>query len=87
MQQPTTTIGKSYRLIVPIVTQSLQLGHFFLVYFESSAHCPNFFTRISIFNSLERNVRRILGGDTAGKLVQKVNAFVNSCERLHLLVF
>ncbi len=87
MQQPTSTIGKSYRLIVPIVTQSLQLGHFFLGYFESSTHCPNFFARISIFNSLERNTRRILGGGTAGKLVQKVNAFVNSCERLHLHVF
>jgi hypothetical protein len=41
-------------------------------------HCPNFFTRVLFYDSLERNARMILCGGIAGKVVQMVNAFVNN---------
>ena len=77
MQQPTSTIGKSYCLIVPIVNPPEQLGHFFVGCFDFSMHCLNLFTHDLFYDSLERNARRILCGSTAPKLMQKVITFFN----------
>ena len=78
MQLPTSTNGKSYRLIVPLVNPPGEVGHFFVGCFDFSMHCSSFFTHVSFYDSLERKARRVVRGSTAAKLVQKVNTFVNN---------
>ncbi|KAI2510368.1 hypothetical protein MHU86_4092 [Fragilaria crotonensis] len=78
MEQPASTNGKSYRLIVPLVNPPGEVGHFFVGCFDFSMHCSSFFTHVSFYDSLERNARRVVRGSTAAKLVQKVNTFVNN---------
>jgi hypothetical protein len=78
MQQPASTNGKSYCLIVPLVNLPGEVGHFFVGCFDFSMHWSSFFTHVSFYDSLEQNARRVVRGSTAAKLVQKVNTFVNN---------